>query len=45
MDLTYFNQHQSLPMESKGNHKISKLMLELQQLVVIVVEITSKQDK
>lgn len=43
MELMYFNQHQSLPMESKGNHKTSKLMLELQRkMVVFVVEIASK---
>ena len=39
----YFNQHQRLPIESKANHKTSKLMLELQRkLVVFVVEIASK---
>ena len=42
----YFNQHQSIPMESKGNHKMSKPMLELKrQLVVFVAEIASEQDK
>jgi len=46
MEFKYFNQHQSLPMESKGNHKMSKLMLEVQRkLVVFVVEIASKRDK
>jgi len=41
MELMYFNQHQRLPIESKENHKMSKLMLELQRkLVVFVVEIT-----
>lgn len=43
MELMYFNQLQSLPMENKGNHKMSRLMLELQRnLVVFVVEIASK---
>lgn len=39
----YFNQHQRPPIASKENHKMSKLMLELQgKLVVFVVEIASK---
>ena len=43
MELIYFNQHQSLPAESKGNHKMSKLMQELQRnVVVFVVEIATK---
>jgi len=41
MELKYFNQHQRLSIESKENHKMSKLMLELQRkLIVFVVEIT-----